>query len=315
MEIIGQSKAAFERFDFVEQYLKELMRDPQSILYWEVYNNQNMSQHRYSIPQSNRVLSFFLADIKVAEDNRVYKPVGDFILSHLNELARDPESDPYNQACGDFETIGAWHSPIFVGVRFFDIMVNEALFQGIFWHMWLYYMPPIVERIVRNYRVIDSPADADADAEFPIKYSSLLCQVFSCLCGWVTALEEVPPNQANVVLKSPRADHENGNIPKSSILALAECSYYVAVSKQIGRGLKRTLLNMVFGLYFELRSSGKFDGYATVLLTAIAKRKSYRGDDRSYREVVAAVFDEEESEYAITRPEAHVLELKAALRV
>jgi hypothetical protein len=171
LEIISRSKQAFERFDFVEHYLKELMRDPQSILYWEIYNNQNMSRHRYLIPQSNRVLSFFFADIKVAEDNRVYKPVGDFVLSHLDELGRDHESDPYNQADEDFQNVSAWRSPVFVGTRFFDIMVNEALFQGICWHMWLYYMPLIVERIVRNYRVVDPLADENT--ECPINYAYL----------------------------------------------------------------------------------------------------------------------------------------------
>lgn len=311
LDIISKSKAAFERFDFVEQFMKELIREPQSILYWEIYNNQNTSQDRYFIPDSNRVLSFFLSDIKVAQDNRVYKPVGDFILSHLDDLGREPESDPYNRMYGDFEKVGAWHSPVFVGVRFFDIMVKEALFQGMQWHMWLYYMPPIVEKIVRNYRISDPLADENS--EIPIRYSCLLYQIFSCLRDWISALEDVPTAQANVVLNSTRADHENGNIPKSSILALSDCAYYVAVSQHVGSRLKNTLLNMVFELYFDLRSSGKFDNYATVLLTAISKYKSYRRDQAQYHEVIAAAFEEEQSEYLIKHPEQHVSELEAAL--
>jgi hypothetical protein len=70
---------------------------------------------------------------------------------------------------------------------------------------------------------------------------------------------------------------------------------------------------MVFELYFDLRSSGKFDNYATVLLTAISKYKSYRRDQAQYHEVIAAAFEEEQSEYLIKHPEQHVSELEAAL--
>jgi hypothetical protein len=116
-----------------------------------------------------------------------------------------------------------------------------------------------------------------------------------------------------VVLESTRADHENGNIPKSSILALADCAYHVAVAEYVPRSVKRTLLDMVFRLYLDLRKSGKFDRYATVLLTAVAERRSYRGDDRQYLSILGGVFDQEEREYRIKNSADHVAELKTAL--
>jgi hypothetical protein len=150
-------------------------------------------------------------------------------MSHLDELARDHTNDPYNRAAEDFHDVGSWHSPIFIGTRLFDIMVKEALFQGMQWHMWLYYMPLIVKRIVRNYRLGDPLAD-ETD-EFPLQYSLLLYEIFSCLTDWVSAVENVPAGQPNVVLKSTAPEHENDNIPKSSILALANCAYYVAAEQ------------------------------------------------------------------------------------
>jgi hypothetical protein len=138
-------------------------------------------------------------------------------------------------------------------------------------------------------------------------------QIFSCLRDWVTALEDVPPGQANVLLNSTRADHENGNIPKSSILALSDCAYHVAVSEHVGSSLKTSLLGEVLELYFELRSSGQFDRYATALLSAVANAGKYRQGVRRYRQVLADVFDQEQNEYLIKNPEEYVAELEAAL--
>jgi len=70
---------------------------------------------------------------------------------------------------------------------------------------------------------------------------------------------------------------------------------------------------MVFQLYFELRSSGNFDGYATVLLAAIAQGRKYQPDNEQYRRGLAAIFDEEKVEYTITHREEHVLAVETAL--
>ena len=289
LEIIRQSKSSFERLDFVNLYMKELLRDSQSVLYTELHNNQNISTNRYFLSESNRIIYFFLADVRVAKDNNVYKPIGDYCMAHLDELGRDSADDPYNRAMGDFEEVGAWHSPVFATIRWFDIMVREALFQGMPWHMWLYYMPLIVKRIERNYRLGDPLADENS--EFPIIYSFLLYRIFSSMCDWVTAIEEIPPDQPNVVLHSARPDGENDNIPKSSIIALSECAYSLLVSANVGERVKRSLMNMIFELYFELRCSGKFNNYAAVLLAAISKGANYRRDNKKYRSILADLFE------------------------
>ncbi|HET6840745.1 MAG TPA: hypothetical protein VFK06_03540 [Candidatus Angelobacter sp.] len=143
LTIIKIAPPSFGRVDFADFYLKELLREPQSILYTELQNNQNtISHNRYVISQSNLILHYLLNNVTVAHELRAYKSIGDFMEFHLDELARDRENDPYNQAMmGDYRDSGAWNSPIYAGCRFFDIMVKEALFQGIKWHMWLYYMP------------------------------------------------------------------------------------------------------------------------------------------------------------------------------
>jgi hypothetical protein len=313
LEVIREVARCQERFDFVNVYLTELMRDTQSALYDELRNNQNCSQYRYSVSASNRLLHFFLSDIKVAENNGIYKPIGDFTIAHLYEVGRDHDSDPYNLAMTDFSDVGAWHSPLFAAIRFFDIMVKEGLFQGIEWHMWLYYTPYFVEGIVRNYRFVD-PA-ADPTDEWPTRYSFLLYEVFSAMRDWIMGLEDVPRTQASVVLRWTDTQHENGNIPKSSILALSQCSRLVLESDHITDQLKRYLMNMVFKLYFDLRRNPGFEGYATVLRTALSQGGSYRpNSDVKYHDALIRAFEAEKREYLIKRPEEHVTELEEALR-
>jgi len=86
------------------------------------------------------------------EQFRLYKPIRDFVERHLDELQQHPEQDFYNRKPGNVydEERDRWS--VYMGIRFFDIMITQALYQGIEWHMWLYYFPPFVERMVRNYQ-------------------------------------------------------------------------------------------------------------------------------------------------------------------
>jgi hypothetical protein len=312
IEILRESRACQERHDFIDLYFRGLLRDSQSVLYAELHNNQNCSQHRYQISESNRLIHFFLFDAKIANDNSIWRPFGEFAISELDELARDHDSDPYNRAMDDFEKVSAWQSAIFVTIRFFDIMVKEALFQGIGWHMWLYYMPEIVKRMVRNYRVVDPLSDPDS--EWPIRYSFLLYEVFSAMRDWVAAVEEVPLNQANATLDATGTGHQNGNIPKSSAIALCQCLFTVLESPDIGDRLKSTLANMVFELYFDLRESPDFEGYATVLRALLFRGGQYRRRDNTFRIALIAAFEKEKTEFLIKgRSEDYVDDLEAAV--
>lgn len=311
LEIIQQAAHCREGFEFVDLYLTALMRDTQSVFYFELRNNQNCSAHRYFVSDSNRLLYFFLSNVNVAEDNRIYKPIGDFTIAHLHEIGRDHEADPYNLAMTDFEEVGAWQAPLFAAIRFFDIMVKEALFQNIQWHMWLYYLPLFVERIVQNYRLVD-PED-DTILEWPNRYSYLLYELFSTMRDWVMGVEDVPEDQTNVVLKSRGTQNENGNIPKSSILALGRSSRHVLESDHIKDVQKRYLMDMVFNLYFDLKESG-FEGYATVVLATLSRSGFYSPrSDPKYRAALIRAFEAEKTEYLIKGDEADVDELEAAV--
>jgi hypothetical protein len=300
----------YDREEFLNLYMNELMGNTTSIIYAEIAANQNQLRGpRYELPRTNRLLCSLFADARVAHSLEVYRPVGEFALRELDRLAKDPQNDPYNRPLEDFDEAGCWRSSIFVCLRFFDIMVTEALFQGIEWHMWLYYLTHFTEKIVRNYR--PSEPDVDDDKEWSIKYSWLLYQIFSTLRDWIKATNEVSDDQKNIQLQNSRADNENNNIAKSSILALGHCVSIVLKSDAIGDALKNSLTDMAFELYFGLRRSQNRSAYAQVLAASLQNGGTmHLSSRRDHRQALAAYFQRNKHEYLITHLHESVLELE-----
>jgi len=270
MESLMTPGDGFFREEFVELYFDALLAHKTGIFYSELANNCNRAGlRRYRIPNENRLLYFLFANDQIAHELQVWRPVGEFMLRELDQLSREPEADPYNHAYMEEEK---WQSesPLFAGVQFFEIMVSEALFQGIKWHMWLYYTTYLVKKIVRNYAPTDDPL-VRANVSEPIWYSHLLYVIFSALRDWILAVQEVPEDQANVLLESTRADHDNGNIPKSAILALGDCLHSIVCSDKLEKELRDMLIDVVLNVYFELRAARRLDRYAETLIDSIRR--------------------------------------------
>lgn len=305
--------------DFVSQYIHEMLQNRHSLLYTDIKNNQNIgSGHRYVISPSNRFLSFFLSDVKVAERFAIYQPVGEYLLNYLKELAHNPKTDPYNVSARgsyDIDTLSekaVWHDPLFVGVRFFDIMVSEALYQNINWHMWLSYYTFFTQQIVENYSLEDPTVDPHA--EWPTPYSYILYQMISSMRGWIQALEVVPLDQENVVLESTTPNHENENIPKCAIIALCDCAKKILLSNEISETFKDYILDIVFRSYFNIKRNRDLDRYAELFRHSL-HFGGYQmlGEDPQYRELIQQSLSRQHGEYLIKFSDEDVQELIEAL--
>lgn len=262
------SKNFFENNEFIDTYLRYLAEDTKSVLYHEIRNNQNLSQHRqYDLPERNRLLNYLFEDCKIAEKYGPYKPLGEFVICCLDNLYSNNSPDPYNQPMGDFHEVGQWESELIVGIRFFDIMLISALYQNIKWHMWLYYFPVFVERILRNLnrnkRLVNS------SDEWPTRYHYALYEIISCLCKWFSSVEDIPLGQENVVLKNTLVEHENGNIPKSSMLALGKITKQILTSDSVSGDFKQYIMDIIYHQYFTLRAVGTTKAYAEALMNAL----------------------------------------------
>ncbi len=311
IDIIRGLAGKFDQQEFLSDYMAALMANPASVLYREIEKSQNLA---YAFPETNRILHNLVKDAKVARDLEIWRPVGEFALRELDRLAADPAGDRYNHASGEFEEREAWRSPVCAAIRFFDIMVRAGLSQGIEWHMGLCYFPPIVDGMVRNYK--PSGRLVDLDQTFPTPYNHLMYEAVSTIREWVEAADEVPEGQGNVTLHSVHADAENGNIPKTAILALGECAGHVLLSDKLRDKFKDTVMDGTFGLYFRLRQSAKLSQYAEVLGSSLRHGglASWTADPM-YLANLHESFGRLQHEYRIKHDPEHVSDLARAIGV
>lgn len=132
----------------------------------------------------------------------------------------------------------SWSRPLF----FFDIMVKEAAFQDVTWHMWLYYFPLIVEALEANYD--DTGEGIDPSDEHPTIGAFLIYHAFDMLGDWVKLIDELPADSSHRQVEAG-GRHQNGNIPKSATIALGRSLSTVLMSNRIGDEFKTYLMEVV----------------------------------------------------------------------
>ena len=309
LEILGLGRQ--EVHDFFQAYMARLFLEPTSCLYGELRRTHNVADHyRYVIPESNRLLSYLFSDARTAETLSAWAPIGEAMIEELDRLARVPREDPYNRpADREFLDRGRYELPLAAGLHYFDVMVTSALYQGIEWHMWLYYFPYFSQRIARNYMASDPLVDPDA--EWPIRYSYLAYQIISNLKGWITSIGNLAATSPHRRLKSISTEHENDNIPKSSILAMGQCLWIFVNAEQIPDRFKTYLIDSVFDGYFRLREHCRRDDYASVLALAIRKGGPWQQKDGGrYRNHVRSAYEAFDK---IPHSHTHVLEFEQQL--
>lgn len=279
LEVLETSLPQVEGFQ--TEWLKALLDDQDSILYFEIKQNQWLaSSGRYEYPVTNRLLHYYFADVHVAERLSVWKPLGDYLIDRLDMRFREgPTDDRLNQDLGDFADDGRWRNPESAVLALFDFMVSEALFQNIQWHMWLYYLPHFADSIERNLR----PAPGvDIDSEWPTPYHYLLYSMVSMLRDWIEATRWVPADQENIVLESTVFEHQNDNIPKSAILAFSEVIGTILKGEKVGCCFQAHILEIALDVAEDLRGH-HLDQYACLMVEAIA-RGSMSQASREYRD-------------------------------
>jgi len=256
--------------DFSDAFLSELCAKPESALYREVANNQNFDRCGYYLPERNVILHSLFSDAKIAERLAVYQPVGEYAIARLN---------PVNDAayCASLNSLrdrhwddhGRWRDPTYMSIRYFDIMVQTAACQGVAWHMWLYYIPPLVEEITKIYELADS--ETPQFGEYRTRASYLLYAAFDALSDWVRLAAKVPPGSPHAEPENDRVDHDNGNIPKSAALALGIALRRVIPSDRVDYETKGNLLEVAIRAFRDFPRNGGLGRLRQVTIASIAK--------------------------------------------
>mgnify|MGYP003963916655 CR=1 FL=1 len=251
---------------YINDYFKTLIHDKNSILYFELKNNQNTNEYSYEIEVDNLLLSYLFNPGMNAKKLGVWAPIGEYIETHLANLGKST-SDRHLKQNKDYYEDGKWDSSLFVGISFFDIMIKSALKQNVKWHMWLYFYNFFGERIIKNLKNFTN--EEDDHYEWASPYHYLLYIIVSNLCDYIKAIELISIDQENVKLDSIDIKHENGSIVKSSILCLMMIIRKILISKHIADLYKLYLINIPFNVLFTLQKNDELERYFHCLRNAI----------------------------------------------
>jgi hypothetical protein len=275
------------RSTFASNYFEGLLEHDNSIFYREIWNSREFisSYYRYRIKDENRLMTTLFSDCERAKDLAVYKPVGDWILDYLREQSAK-DYDEYNDfdiKFGHDVDKTTFQDLIVASVHFFDIMVSESLYQGIEWHMWLYYYGRVTERICENF---ENTENTDPTDEFPNRYGYILTEIVRNQRRWIEAAEH---DTDELELRIEHADcrHENGDIIKSSIRCLCRCGRVILTTEAIPSRLKENIGRDLYLPYFELTLSedSQLEQYAEAYADCLEDQMDNMPNGEEFRRV------------------------------
>lgn len=282
--VVPLLKRRDQHYEFLDRFLRLSLRTPGSALYRELKTTEALEpQRNYRIEPQSRLVEALLGNATFAEEHHLWQPIAQEILAILKELRR-ADYDPYTESYdGWFREGGMWEMPLFITIRYFDVMVSAARAQGVRFDMWLRYMASFVERILENY---SSPKrDYDPEAEFPTRYSWALYQIFDTTLDWASDLDQFPEDHPHRHPKSVKASQEVTNIPKMALFTAARGLRLLLVSSAVEPNVKQYIADAVFHRYMKFREQGH-DDYAAILLDSLTSRKVYPNPDARYMEAL-----------------------------
>lgn len=219
------------RFDFSDRALRDLIADSGSRLYQEIEQNQNLSdKDGYALPEENVLLRFLFGDAEVAHKLGAWKPIGDAVINTIRAGSNSGYADYLNDRADNFDE-ERWRDVVFVGTRYFDIMVHEAMRQGVPYHMWLFYLPLFITELEGIYDT--SGQNIDTTDEFPTRNARLLYEAFDVMGDWVRNIENLAPNSPHAAIRDT-GEFSSGAIPADAAVALGNAMVTVALSDRIG---------------------------------------------------------------------------------
>lgn len=259
----------YKRMELSEQYMRQLCKNPQSIFYSELRNNQNKDGHAgYWHDPRNKLLYFLFRNANNAHDLEIYRPVGDQALQALDPNRNQEYISKLNNLPGDFPDNEKWRDITFCSEFFFDLMINSAARQDIKWHMWLYYLRDIINRLIEIY---DETGPAiDVDDEWPNRTAFLLYRAMKMLVEWASLVEHLPTNSVHLNFPGGKVAADNANIPASSVNAFSQCIGNFVMAENIGEKFKVYIHQSLMRDLHNLRRDGAPGLIRAALIQALA---------------------------------------------
>ncbi len=226
--------------DFIFRYLSILIENNNYHLIRELKNNQNFSEHkRYKLPVENRILRSLFLNVRVAEYNNAWQPYGKLTCKYLEEESEKKFSFLRTKYKGEDEK-EMWQLRIYQAIWFFDIMLREAIAQGVERHMWLFYFHHFTDGLIEN--IPDDNKDS-TDDNIPTKNHYLIHEMISIMCSWIELTREM--NKSN----------QYHSISK----CIGQCLLSIALTPKVSDKFKGYCFESAFREYFHLSEREETD--------------------------------------------------------
>jgi hypothetical protein len=224
---------------FQDEFFDALLASEASVFYSELKNNENFGDrgHRLALPDENRLLRFYCADVDVAARLGVYRSVGEAVLARID--ADELLEKRLNGRLMTFQEVGKHHDPVYAGIQFFRIMVLEGLHQRVDDHLWLHYMPHFAGRLVDRARELRAD---DENHEFSTPLAYLLYEVVDTTVVWVR--DAVHLTKSGDVLFAEQLEGDHVYIAFEAAKAIGPVIQAILMSPRISGRLKEELLGL-----------------------------------------------------------------------
>ncbi|MFQ6243599.1 hypothetical protein ACLMPP_03795 [Yersinia enterocolitica] len=280
LAILIQSYFKRFSFNFSESFHVEALSNKESFLYKEVFSKYQSSM--YYIFNDDSYLNFILTNVDVANKLGVYKPIGDFLIDHLDDIYQKEESKRYDRQLRSDDVNKLKDSEIYIVIAFFDLLIKNSIRQGYNDHMWLLYYGYFSERIIRN---IGEPILIPKNSsEWQSTYHFFIEEMINNIINWIKLCESSSDfNKLDCT--------EEVNIEKFSIDTL--CAILKQVihehNEKIDSKMKVCFTESVFELVIFLRT--KNSRYSKYLENALLNDIYGKKDTRSIEFYSTAIDD------------------------
>mgnify|MGYP003582377484 CR=1 FL=1 len=274
--------------DFQDEFFDALLANESSVLYSELKNNDNFggSGRRLALPDENRILRFYCADVDVAACLGVYRSIGEAVLARID--ADETLEKKINGRLLTFQDIGKHRDPIYAGIWFFRILVLEGLHQRAADHLWLHYMPHFTRRLVDRAREV---RPEDEDYEFPTPLGYLLYEIVDTTAVWVRDAEAL--TKPGDVLAPNQLEGDHIYISFEAAEAIGRVMQAILMSPRVSRRLKSELLSVALTTLRDLEQPSHLAPLASVMREHLIEPYGFR-EQNDYLVVLLQFFDEQD---------------------
>lgn len=273
---------------FQDEFFDALLADEASILYSELKNSENLvgAGRRLALPEENRLLRFYLLNVKVAQRLAVYRSVGEAVLTRI-----DADEDLERQLNGPlltFQEAGKHRNLVYAGIYFFRIMVLEGLHQRLADHLWLHYMPHFAGRLVDRARKL---RPGDESQEFPTPLAYLLYEVVDATVVWIKDAAEL--TKPDAIALPDQLEGEHIHISFEAAEAIGRVLHPILMSACVTKRLKNELLCVALTTLRDLEQRNHLKQLARVMRTHLIK-PYWALEGSNYLYILRQCYDEQD---------------------